>query len=132
MLTVNALIITKAAHHFHCNKNITLMSALVLLVLCNAAVDDMFDVSHALDEFYKAQWKVLGRELGLKSNLLEEIKANHHQQNGVGECFNQVLKAWLKRNHNEARFGPPTWHSLADAVERSGDLALAAKLRAKP
>ena len=104
------------------------MLALALLVL---AVDDMYDVSHALDDFNIAQWKDFGRELGLKSNLLEEIKANHHQQNGVGECFNQVLKAWLKRNHNEARFGPPTWHSLADAVERSGDPALAAKIRAK-
>ena len=108
------------------------MLALVLLVLWNAAIDDMYDVSHALDSFDKSQWKVLGRELGLKNNRLEDIKANYQQQNGVEECVNQILEEWLKRNHNEARFGPPTCRSLADAVKRSGDPALAAKIKAKP
>ena len=91
------------------------------------AIGDMYDVSHALDGFTKALWKVLGRELGLKSNLLDEINANY-QQNGVAECFSQVLEAWLKRNHDVARFGPPTWHGLASAVKRSGDNALASRI----
>ena len=93
-------------------------------------IGDKYDVSHALDGFSKPQWKVLGRELGLKSDLLDEINANH-QRNGVGECLNQVLEAWLKQNYYVDRHGPPTWHSLANAVEQSGDPALAAKIRTK-
>ena len=98
--------------------------------LCIVAIGDMYDVSQALEGFIKAQWKVLGRQLGLKSNLLDDINANH-QRNGVEECFSRVLEAWLKRNHNEARFGPPSWHSLASAVKRSGDPALAANILAQ-
>ena len=82
-------------------------------------------MSQTLDSFHKSQWKVFGRQLGLESDLLDRINADY-QRNGVEECFNQVLEAWLKRNHNEAKFGPPTWHSLADTVRRSGDPALGA------
>ena len=87
----------------------------VLLALCNVAMDDMYNMSQTLKSFNKSRWKVLGRQLGLKSNLLDEINPNY-QQNGVGEGFDRVLEAWLKRNYNETRFGPPTWHSLANAV----------------
>ena len=97
------------------------------LLLCIAAMDSMYDVSQALDGFSKSQWKALGTQLGLKTNLLDEINANY-RRNRIGECFDQVLEAWLKRNHNEAKFGPPTWHNLANAVKRSGDPALAASI----
>ena len=103
---------------------------MVLLSLCNVAMDDKYDVSHALDGFSKSQWKVLGRELGLKSDLLDDINADY-QCKGVGECFDQVLEAWLKRKYDVARFGPPTWQSLANAVKRSGDPAFADKILAK-
>ena len=100
------------------------------LALYYVAISDLHEVSQALDGFHKSQWKVLGRQLGLKSDLLDQINADY-QQNGVEECFNQVLEAWLKGNHNEAWFGPPTWHSLADAVKRSSHPALAAKIWAQ-
>ena len=41
------------------------------------AIDDVHDVREALDGFNKAQWKNLGRELGLKSDLLDEINADY-------------------------------------------------------
>ena len=94
------------------------------------AISDLHGVSQALDGFHKSQWKVLGRQLGLKSDLLDQINADY-QRNGVGECVNQDLEAWLRRNYNEASFGPPKWHTLADAVKRSGDPSLAAKIRAQ-
>ena len=100
------------------------------LALYYVAISDLHEVSQALDGFHKSQWKVLGRQLGLKSDLLDQINADY-QQNGVGECFNQVLEAWLKRNHNEARFGPPTWHSLTNALKRSGDTEVAEKILTK-
>ena len=90
-------------------------------------MDDIHDVREALASFSNPQWKVLGRQLGLKEVLLDEIKANY-QQDGVQECLDKVLTHWLKRNYLEARFGRPTWQSLANAVKRSGDPALAANI----
>ena len=102
---------------------------MVLFALCNVAIRDMDDLSHALDGFSKAQWKVLGRELGLRSDLVDEINADY-QQNGVGKCFSQVLVQWLRMEHDVAKFGSPTWYSLAIAVGRSGDSALADRILA--
>ena len=84
----------------------------------------------ALDGFNKAKWKVLGEELGLREDSLEEIK-NDYQQNGVRERLNQVLAHWLRKNYDEERFGCPTWQNLANAVTKSGDRALADTILAK-
>ena len=100
---------------------------IVLLALCIVAIDDIHAVCEALEGFKLAWWKVLGRKLGLGEDLLDEIKADC-QQEGVRECLNNVLAHWLRRNYHEARFGCPTWQSLANAIERSGDRALATKI----
>ena len=102
-------------------------SVMVLLALCIVVIDDIHDVRKALAGFVHARWKVLGRQLGLREALLDEIKADY-QQNGVQECLNKVLTHWLRRNYNVARFGGPTWQNLANAVKKSGDPALAAKI----
>ena len=86
-------------------------------------------MSQALDDFNKSRWKTLGRKLGLKSGLLQKINSDY-RRDGVEECFHQVLEEWLKRNHDVDRFGPPTWYSLANAVKRSGDAALADDIHA--
>ena len=79
---------------------------MLFFTLYNIAIDDLYDVSEALVKFEKANWRVLGRQLGL-DGVLGGIKADYGQEH-VEECFNQVLKEWLKRNHDEARCGPPT------------------------
>ena len=87
----------------------------------------MRSVCQALDDFSMFKWKVLGRHLGLSESLLEEINADF-KQGAVRECFNEVLKAWLRWNYDETSFRHPTWHSLADAVKKSGDPAIAANI----
>ena len=103
---------------------------MVLLASCIVAIDDIHDVREELAGFKLAQWKVLGRQLGLGEELLDEIQADY-QRDGVRECLNTVLSHWLRRNYREAKFGCPTWQSLANAVKKSGDPALAAKIWAK-
>ena len=106
-------------------------SVLVLLALCIAAIDNIHVVREALAGFNLTLWKVLGRQLGLGEELLDEIKADY-QRDGVRECLNQVLAHWLKRNYREAKFGGrPTWENLANAVKRSDDRALADKIWAE-
>ena len=100
---------------------------MVLFALCNVDMDDIYDVRQVLNDFNMKQWRVLGEHLGLGENLLDLISADH-KGDGVRECFNEVLKAWLRWNYDLAKFGRPTWHRLADAVERSGDPAFATKI----
>ena len=87
-------------------------------------------MNQALKNFNKGKWQNLGRELRLRQNLLNEINADY-QKNGVGECLYQALEAWLKEKYDKDKFGPPTWHSLANAVEISDDPALADEIRAQ-
>ena len=59
---------------------------------------------------------------------MDEVGADYAQK-GVKECLAEMLKHWLKRNtYKEARYGSPTWETLANAVEKS-DVALADTIR---
>ena len=66
---------------------------------------------------------LVGMELEFRGDLQHGINADY-QQNGIGECLYQLLEAWLKRNHNKARLGPP-----AIAVKRSGKTEVVGKFR---
>ena len=70
----------------------------------------------------------LGRELGVREKYLEEVRADYAQR-GVNECFVEMLKHWLRRNYDKARFGPATWDNLANAIEKVGDSPLADDIR---
>ena len=107
-----------------------LVLVMVVLALCIVAINDIHDVREDLAGFNKKLWKDLGRELGLGEDSLGEIQADN-QRDGVRECLNEVLAHWLRRNYDEERFGRPTWQSLANAVKKSGDRALADKILAK-
>ena len=98
------------------------------MFLC-VEIGDIDAVRDELYDFNNSEWKDLARGLGLRRAQVDRINADY-KQDGVGECLCQVLEEWLKQNHNVARFGLPTWQSLASAVEQS-DCALAAKIRAK-
>ena len=42
-----------------------------------------------------------------------------------------VLRAWLNQNYNIEKHGPPTWRKLVEAVDKSGDRALAKAIAAE-
>ena len=92
------------------------------------ATADLRDVKDALRRFNKGNWTDLGRELGVREEDLDTVRADQAHR-GVNECLAEMLKCWLKRNYDEARFGPPTWENLAKAVEKSGDGAVARDIR---
>ena len=95
----------------------------------DAAAKDLHNVREELRDYQKSNWRVLGLELGL-ANVLDMIHANH-ELDGVERCMDEALHQWLMRNHNEEKFGRPTWKSLAAAIDRSGNRALAENIREK-
>ena len=78
--------------------------------------------------FNMGNWMDLGRELGVMERDLEAVRADYAQK-GVNQCLVEMLKHWLRRNYNEAKYGSPTWENLAIAVEKSNDPALADTIR---
>ena len=74
------------------------------------------------------EFKALGRKLGLRETVLDEVNANY-QREGVSECLIQMLRQWLNMNYAEFESKPPTWSNLADAVKKTGDCALAKAIR---
>ena len=100
----------------------------VATILYNLALTDLQDVKDKLCPFNKGNWMELGRELGVKEEDLETVRADYTQK-GVNECLTEMLKHWLRRNYDEAKHGSPTWDNLANAVKKSGDAALAHDIR---
>ena len=91
---------------------------------------DLRDVIEEVPAYqFGARWKVLGLNLGLMLPYLEEIQADHGGR--VQECLQKMLLHWLRRSHDEIRFGPPTWNNLANAMEKSGNRAVAHAIRQK-
>ena len=79
-----------------------------------------------------AKFDDIGITLGLSSGDLEATR-----RECVGDtkrALGQVIRTWLKQSYNVARFGPPSWRSLVDAVDSSAggsNHALAKRIASK-
>ena len=77
--------------------------------------DDWDDVVTALEKL-KAEWKVVGRKLHIKSAKLKELESNFPKN--CGTCLSDVVQEWLVGNYNVKRFGEPSWRQLAMAMSQ--------------
>ena len=73
------------------------------------------------------QWDTLGLNLGIVQGKLDQIDADSRN---VSNRVSKVIQEWLKRNHNEEEYGPPTWNNLVKAVKPI-DKELALDIEAK-
>ena len=76
----------------------------------------MDDIDCVLKEVggLKKNYYILGIELGLPVDQLMEIRKkfpDDHEQ-----ALQDTLQIWLKQQYNVARFNPPTWRGLVEAV----------------
>ena len=60
------------------------------------------------------RWQNVAHALGLRPAQVQTIRATH--RGDVEACMDEALSVWLKRNHMEAKFGPPTWRNLVKAI----------------
>ena len=63
-----------------------------------------------------SEWYGIGMELGLKPGTLERISKG---QGNIKDMFRNMILDWLKMNYDTARFGPPTWRRIVEAVRAS-------------
>ena len=70
----------------------------------------MFEVTQKLS-VVASKWWHIGLALRLSPSQLESV-----QSNDILICLTKILKFWLNRNYNVAKYGEPTWEMLREAV----------------
>ena len=69
-----------------------------------------------------AKWKSIGVLLGVKDNILQEIRRDEGDE--CQDCLREMLSQWLKTVNP-----PPAWSSLVEVIEALGDPARAQQIR---
>ena len=89
-----------------------------------SGMEDLLEVSTYLHGLDKSVIYNLGMELGLDRTRLKDMKA-------TSETFqDDVIAAWLRKEHNVSKKGDPTWRTLANALStpRVGQNGIANKI----
>ena len=69
-----------------------------------------------------AKWENLGIFVGIKPNILDSIKKDN--SSSQEDCLREMLKVWEKQVNP-----PPTWSTMADALQIIGENELTRNLR---
>ena len=98
------------------------------MLLCSAPFVAILEMKAVMDDLQRfAEWRELGRNLGVDEGQLNIFESDAGQTHGR---LSKVIQHWLNRNHNEEEFGPPTWGNLAKAIKPI-DKARAMKIEKK-
>ena len=82
-------------------------------VCVNALGNDFMDVKLAVYDVMD-RWQGVAHAIGLSPSQVRTIQAQH--PGNIEGCLDESLYVWLRRAHNEEKFGPPTWKKLVEAV----------------
>ena len=66
----------------------------------------------------KSLYFALGRSLRLKTADLRSIQEAYPSECDAEQALSDTLELWLHQKYNTGRFGPPTWRTLVEAVDR--------------
>lgn len=61
------------------------------------------------------KWKMIGLKLGIPLAKLDVIESTESE---LDQRLMRMTSAWLRRIHDENKWGPPTWMKLASVVEK--------------
>ena len=84
-----------------------------MCVCVNALGNDFMDVKLAVYDVMD-RWQGVAHAIGLNPSQVRTIQAQH--PGNIEGCLDESLYVWLRRAHNEEKFGPPTWKKLVEAV----------------
>ena len=73
--------------------------------------------------FHSSKWIEFGLKLGLYEPTLDEIRADCGTS--VSSCLTECLTRWLKKQDDVANRGGVNYNSLADALRKIGEIAVA-------
>lgn len=88
-------------------------------------IKDITEVEELLTKynFTTVHYYELGLHLGLSTNTLDTIEANHNKN--AFRCLIECLKAWLRQADQVKKRGGPTHHALIKALKEIGEVAAA-------
>lgn len=92
-------------------------------------IPDLKDIIDILKQGYfpDDKWSSLGLNLGLLQPTLSIIETNY--KGDVERCLRECLTRWLRQIDNVSESGGPTLDSLASAIKKIGENAVAIKIQ---
>ena len=60
----------------------------------------------------------LGQALRLQDTDLREICDKYPNESDAERALEKVILLWLQKKYNVEMFGPPTWKTLVEAIDR--------------
>lgn len=92
-------------------------------------IPDLKDIIDILKQGYfpDDKWSSLGLNLGLLQPTLSIIETNY--KGDVERCLRECLTRWLRQIDNVSESGGPTLDSLASALKKIGENAVAIKIQ---
>ena len=76
--------------------------------------DDQAEVEEALQCLH-SRWREVGIQLHIRNYDVENVYAQHMEP---ARAMGTIVALFLRRNYNVAKFGPPTWKAIVEAVEK--------------
>lgn len=99
-----------------------------IVITASTEDEDFGDVKEAVITTLH-RWQYVANALGLRPAETKTISSTY--QGNPEKCMDDAILVWLRRAHNEKKFGPPTWKRLVQAIAaRAGgnNTALAMKI----
>ena len=92
-------------------------------------ITNLKDIIEALKQshFPNHRWSPLGLQLGLLQPTLSDIRAKYRDD--PENCLHECLTLWLSKADNVTESGGPSWDSLASALNKLGENAIADKIK---
>lgn len=75
--------------------------------------EDVADVVEAVRSL-ASLWQILALKLRLKEDSIEKIWSKYTGYSLM--CLTEVIREWLRKNHDMKKHGPPSWRVLVKAV----------------
>ena len=87
--------------------------------------DDVILVYKEMERL-KAHYVKVAIHLGVPPDIVDDIKENNPKD--CATAFNDVIKSWIRQEHNVGKFGVPCWRNVVKAAIGAGNKLQAKKI----
>ena len=96
-----------------------------MIVLLTADEDDANLIYKEMERL-KPQYAKVAIYFGVPPDILDEIRENNPKNSA--SAFSDVIKSWVRQEHNVGKFGYPSWRKVVEAAVGAGNKLQAKKI----